>query len=131
LTNGYLTSHHNAQYNLMSYIPEYTLEGYKKIIPDRVISNRDEAVVLSRVLPDAVNQGYKDMESSVIYSVNDIIVKDIKHLADTISKAKGKSLKIITDVGNMIIVDLDQARKKNQTILDNYQVHKDRSNDLL
>ncbi|MFV2057903.1 MAG: PDZ domain-containing protein, partial [Thiohalomonadales bacterium] len=121
---------HNAKYNLMSYIPEYTMAGYKKIIPERIISKRSQEVILSRVLPDAVNQGYKDLEGAVIYSINNIEIKDIKHLAKTVDAAEGEYLTIITDLGNVIVLDLAKAKKKNEKILKNYQVYKDRSGDL-
>jgi len=134
LDNGYLKSHVNAQYSLVSYIPEYTMAGYRKIVPERVTSVRNQEVILSRVLPDAVNQGYKDLEGAVIYSVNGTIIQDMKHLAKTIDKTvknkKEKYFTILTDLGNTIILDLAKARKKNEKILENYQVYKDRSADL-
>ena len=130
LNNGYLKSHHSAQYNLMSYIPEYTLAGYKKIIPERITSKRKQEVILSRVLPDSVNQGYKDLEGAVVYSINGTEIKDIKHLAKTLDAATGKYLTIITDLGNMVVLDIAKAKKKHEKILENYQVYKDRSADL-
>lgn len=130
LSNGYLSAYHNAQYFMLSYIPEYTLEGYRKLIPDRIKSERDQVIVLSRVLPDAINQGYKNMEHSVAYSVNGTVVKDMPHLIKLIESADGPYLKIITDFGNLITLDLKKARKRNDTILSKYQVYVDRSPDL-
>jgi len=131
LSNGYLKSNRSGQYGLMSYIPEYTLQGYEKVIPDRIQDKRKEIVVLSRVLPDAINRGYKNMEGTVIYSVNGEIVRDLKHLTKVVDKAKGNNLKIVNDLGNIIILDLKQARKSLNRILDNYQVYTDRSADLM
>ncbi len=130
LSNGYLTAYHNAQYFMLSYIPEYTLEGYRKLIPDRIKSERGQVIVLSRVLPDAINQGYKNMEHSVIYSVNGTVVKDMPHLIKLIESVDGPYLKIITDFGNLITLDLKKARKRHQTIMEKYQVYVDRSPDL-
>ena len=130
LSHGYMRAHHRSSYNLLSYVPQYTLEGYKKSVPDRIKTNREQIIVLGRVLPDAINQGYKDMESSVIYSVNNEPVKNLKHLATLIEKAEGKYLNLETDFGNRIILNLKQARKKNQVILQNYQVFNDRSPDI-
>ena len=39
-------------------------------------------------------------------------------------------LKIITDFGNLITLDMDKARKRHPTILEKYQVYEDRSPDL-
>jgi S1-C subfamily serine protease len=130
LSNGYLTAHHNAQYFMLSYIPEYTLEGYRKLIPDRIKTEREQVVVLSRVLPDAINQGYKNMEHSVVHSVNGTMVKDMKHLIKLIEGVHEPYLKIITDFGNVITMDLKKARKRDDTILKKYQVYVDRSPDL-
>jgi hypothetical protein len=130
LSNGYLKANRSGQYGLMSYIPEYTLEDYKKLIPDRIQDKRKELVVLSRVLPDAINRGYKNMEGAIIYSVNGQVIKDMKHLTRVIDKAKGKYLRIINDLGNVIILDLALARKSENRILDNYQVYTDRSANL-
>jgi len=130
LSNGYLTAYHNAQYFMLSYIPEYTLEGYRKLIPERIKSDRGQVIVLSRVLPDAINQGYKNMEHSVVYSVNGTVVKDMPHLIQLIEAVNTPYLEIITDFGNVITLDLKKARKRHDTILEKYQVYVDRSPDL-
>jgi len=131
LSNGYLKSNRSGQFGLMSYIPEYTLQNYIKSIPDRIQDKRKEIVVLSRVLPDAINRGYKNAEGTVIYSVNGEVIRDLKHLTKVIDKAKGKYLKIVNDLGNIMILDLKLARKSMNRILDNYQVYTDRSADLM
>ena len=130
LTSDYLKTAHSAQYSLLSYIPEYTMQGYRKLIPERIKSDRKQVVILTTVLPDAINRGYKDMESSVIYAVNSVPVKDMKHLIELIESAKGPFLTLTTDYGNLITVDLAKARKKNAHILQNYQISTDRSPDL-
>ncbi|MDH5323915.1 MAG: serine protease [Gammaproteobacteria bacterium] len=130
LTRGYLAAHHNAQYNMIPHIPEYTLQGYKKSIPNRIQSSRDQVIVLSRVLPDVVNHGYKNMENTVVHSINGTVVKDMKHLIQLIEKASDNYLSVVTEFGNQLALDLKQSRSRNQKILDNYQVHVDRSPDL-
>jgi hypothetical protein len=130
LSNGYMKAHHEAQYNLISYIPEYTMAGYRKQIPPRITSQRDQTIVLSTVLPHAINRGYKNMESSVIYSVNGTVVKDLKHLTQLVESASEPYLNITTDYGNIIALDLKKARKANQRIMQNYQVSADRSPNL-
>jgi hypothetical protein len=127
LSQGYLRAHHRTNYTLIPYIPSYTLEGYKKSVPDLVKTNRSQTVLLGRVLPDAVNLGYKNMEGSVIHAVNDTPVKDLRHLMQLIENAMGKYLKIETDFGNVIMLDLAKARARNQQILQKYQIYSDRS----
>lgn len=130
LSNGYLAAHHNSRYFMTPYIPDYTMEGYRKLIPDRIKSQPDQVIVLSRVLPDAINQGYKNMEHSVVYSVNSTTVKDMRHLIKLIETADTPYLKITTDFGNIIIMDRKTAQKRNAIILEKYQVYVDRSSDL-
>ena len=130
LSNGYLSSNQNALYYMLSYVPAYTMQGYRKIIPERIKNNRDQVIVLSRVLPDAINQGYKNMEQSVVYSVNGTVVKDMPQLIKLIEAVKEPYLKIVTDFGNVITLDMEKARKRNATIMEKYQVYVDRSPDL-
>jgi S1-C subfamily serine protease len=130
LSQGFLKSHHRTTYGLIPYLPHYTLEGYRKSVPDLVKTGRAQTIVLSRVLPDTISQGYKNMEGSVIHSINGEPVKDLKHLTALIENANGKFLKIETDFGHTIILDLAKARSRNQNILQKYQIHSDRTPDL-
>ena len=130
LSQGYLRAHHRTNYTLIPYIPAYTLEGYRKSVPDLVKTNRKQTVLLGRVLPDAVNLGYKNMEGMVIHAVNDTPVKDLDHLTQLIENADGEYLKIETDFGNVIMLDLAKARSRNQKILQKYQIYSDRSEEL-
>ncbi|WP_455208226.1 S1C family serine protease [Kaarinaea lacus] len=130
LSQGYLKAHHRTNFTLVPYIPGYTLEGYKKLVPDLVKTNRPQTILLGRVLPDAVNLGYKNMEGSVIHAVNDTPVKDLTHLTQLIENADGKYLKLETDFGNVIVLDLAKARARNHQILQKYQIYNDRSEDL-
>lgn len=127
LSQGYLKTHTQASVVLIPYIPQYTLQGYRKATPDLINIKHPQIIILSRVLPDALNQGYKNMEGSVIYSVNGTQVKDLNHLARLIENAQGQYLKIQTDFGNVITLDLGQARARNPVILKNYQVYSDRN----
>ena len=130
ISSGYLEANQAMQPSLLSYVPEYTLQGYSKQIPDRIQSKRKQVVVLSHILPDIINDGYKDMEGSVIYSINNTPVEDLKHLIEIIKNAKGTYLKIVTDFGNQIIMDKEKAKNRHKKILQQYQIFDDRSPDL-
>ena len=127
LSQGYLKTHRRASYTMIPYIPQYTLQGYRKATPELINIKHPQIIVVSRVLPDALNQGYKNMEGSVVYSVNGTEVKDLKHLIKLVENASGEYLQIRTDFGNLITLDLAQARERNPVILRNYQVHSDRN----
>jgi hypothetical protein len=51
-------------------------------------------------------------------------------LIKLIESVDGPYLKIITDFGNLITLDIKKARKRHETILKKYQVYVDRSPDL-
>ncbi|MGD8559292.1 MAG: serine protease [Gammaproteobacteria bacterium] len=127
LSQGYLKTHRRASYTMIPYIPQYTLQGYRKATPELINIKHPQIIVLSRVLPDALNQGYKNMEGSIVFSVNGTEVKDLQHLIQLIEAASGDFLEIRTDFGNLITLDLSQARERNPVILRNYQVHSDRN----
>jgi len=130
LSGGYLEANRAMQPSLLSYVLEYTLQGYSKQIPDRIQSKRKQVIVLSHVLSDIINDGYKNMEGSVIYSINGTPVEDLKHLIQLVKKAKGTYLEIVTDFGNKIIMNKEKAKNRHKKILQQYQIFDDRSPDL-
>ncbi len=130
ISSGYLQANRAMQSSLLSYVPEYTLQGYSKQIPDRFQSKRKQVIVLSHVLPDIINDGYKELEGSVIYSINDTPVTDLKHLIQLVKNAQGSYLKIVTDFGNQIIMNKESATNHHKEILQQYQIFDDRSPDL-
>ncbi len=130
LSNGYLKVANDNKLRLISYLPEYTLQGYKKLSPERIPAKRDQVIILSRVLPDAVNHGYKNMEGSAIYSVNGTPVEDMQQLIELIEKSQQADLKFITDFGNVILLQHSVAKVRNNLILQKYQINADRSLDL-
>ncbi|MDH5229341.1 MAG: trypsin-like peptidase domain-containing protein [Gammaproteobacteria bacterium] len=130
LTKGYVKSIKRPPYELASYIPEYTMEGYNMLVPSRMDISEKQVIILSQILPDAVNYGYNHMQSRVIHSVNGIAIENMEALINVVEKTKAPYITFLSDRGQVLTLQTEEAREKNQSILDKYRVHDDRSSDL-
>lgn len=87
--------------------------------------DKQEVVVLSHVLADDVNVGYKDFNYQIITEINDVAIKDLNHLVELI-EAQPVGLKIKTASQQWLIIDQAQAKERHQFVLDRYQIRSDR-----
>ncbi|MFV2082669.1 MAG: PDZ domain-containing protein, partial [bacterium] len=71
---------------------------------------RDQLILLSKVLPASINRGYRNMRPMIVTSVQGQFPKDMKHLVRIIEKSRDPHLKIITETGEIVIIDLERAR---------------------
>ncbi len=96
-----------------------------------VDDKRKEIVVLSKVLPDVVNLGYQYIRDSVVISVNNVEISDLKHFIQVVEKGiKKKYLEIKLFDSSTIIIDYNLAKQRNKNILKRYNIRNDRSKDL-
>jgi hypothetical protein len=95
---------------------------------------RRQAIVLSHVLPDAVNEGYHDFRSLVIGSINGRPIGDMKDVIDAFKRPKGAYHVIELDreaqLGELVVLDAQRAAKANAEIIKRYNLPADRSADL-
>lgn len=92
---------------------------------------RDQIVLLSKVLPAPLNQGYQNLMDAVVSTVQGLPVKNLRHLVNLVEDATGPRLKIVTETGRIVVLDLERARKENPKILKLHNVNSDRSVDLI
>ena len=95
-----------------------------------VTAERRQVVILSAVLPDPVARGYLDWESVVVRSVDGVVPRDLAHLAELIDRATGKFLRVETEDGFVMILDVQAAREAGPRILKKYGIAHDRSANL-
>ena len=95
-----------------------------------VTAERRQVVILSAVLPDPVARGYLDWESVVVRSVDGTVPRDLAHLAELVDRASGKFLRIETEDGFVMILDVQAARDAAPRILAKYGIARDRSANL-
>ncbi len=91
---------------------------------------RQQIVVLQKVLADRVNRGYHDFSSLVVATVEDKPVRDIRDLVHRVEQASGEFLRFSTTDGSSIVLDRAQAIARSPAILHQYGVPADRSTDL-
>jgi hypothetical protein len=84
-------------------------------------------VVLQRVLPAAVNQGYHGMTHRVITSVDGQPVRDLAHLIELIEAVEGPLVTLIDDNGNRIALNRALVDEESPRILSRYRIPGDRS----
>jgi S1-C subfamily serine protease len=95
-----------------------------------VTAERRQVVILSAVLPDPVARGYLDWESVVVRKVNGVVLRDIAHLAEIVDAASDKWLRLETEDGFVMALDVAAARKAAPRILQKYGIPADRSANL-
>jgi S1-C subfamily serine protease len=95
-----------------------------------VTAERRQIVILSAVLPDPVARGYLDWESVVVRSVDGVVPRDLAHLAAIVDAASGKWLRIETEEGFVMALDVAASRAAQPRILKKYGIPADRSANL-
>ncbi len=96
----------------------------------RVPRDCSQVVVLTRVLPDSVNEGYQEITDEVVTSVNGVRVRDMKELVKLLETAKDPYHQIKLDSEVEIILGRNQASSSNERIKTKYCIHKAKSKDL-
>jgi len=92
--------------------------------------NRNEIVVLVKVLADEINAGYHDLSNLVIIRINEKKISNMKDVVEAIEKNNKKYHVIESEDGTKIILSRTNAQKYSSRILQRYQILHDRSMDL-
>jgi S1-C subfamily serine protease len=90
---------------------------------------RQEIVILTKVLADEINLGYSKLYSEAVVSVNGEPTRNMKDFVRRIDEAKGQ-IELVTSRDGVIVFDADEARAANARILERYRIPRDRSPDL-
>ncbi|MSP23942.1 MAG: trypsin-like serine protease [Myxococcales bacterium] len=92
--------------------------------------DRDEPVLLQKVLADRVNQGYHDLGNVLIVEAEGVPVRSLPHLVELVEAARGEFLSLRAADGRIIVIDRRQARDRHEAILKKFGVPFDRSDEL-
>ncbi len=95
----------------------------------RVSPERSEAIVLSKMLADEINNGYAHLCNECVRSVNGNAPKDMRALVDSLVSAEG-IVTITTTSGGVIKFDSEQVKSATSRILQRYRMIDDRSRGL-
>ncbi len=124
LTRDYLKSFGEEWWN---EAPHGLMDLHEHGLPTE---GRTEVVLISKLLADKVNQGYKDLENSVVADVDGQRVSHMKSLAASLTTGKSKVVRIGLEDGRQVVIDRALARERHQPILTKYRLPADRSDDL-
>jgi S1-C subfamily serine protease len=92
---------------------------------------RQEVVILQKVMAHRVNQGYHDIESQVVTSVQGKKIRDLRQLVTILDRTRQKFVRVELADGRAIVLDRAEVRKRQEAILENFGIPRDRSEDLL
>lgn len=91
---------------------------------------RQEVVILQRVLADRVNQGFHDFDNDVVETIDGVPVQNLRHLVELIDKGTGPYFSVGIADGSHVVLDRQKARDRGPAILEKYGLRWDRSADL-
>ncbi len=87
--------------------------------------DREERVVLSRVLADEVNVGYEALPVETVEAVNGTTPRNLAHFVHLVDSSQGR-VQITMSSHNVVVLDVEAAREANRRILARYHVPTDR-----
>ncbi|MDY0000364.1 MAG: trypsin-like peptidase domain-containing protein [Polyangia bacterium] len=90
---------------------------------------RQEIVVLSKVLADEVNVGYDGFHHECVERVNGVLPRDMSHFVELLGAATDK-VELQTSRHGIVVLDVAGAREATPRILARYRIPRDRSEDL-
>ncbi|MFH0953814.1 MAG: serine protease [Verrucomicrobiota bacterium] len=92
---------------------------------------RDEVVLVLKVLAADANQGYQDISNWVVTEVNGKKIKGLKDLVDAVERdAAEPFVKFSNKWGQQIVLGRERVAKNQAEILDTYRIRENRSADL-
>ena len=91
----------------------------------------EQVVILLRVLPSEVNDGYQSYAPWIVKKVNGKEIINMKDLVQTIENLENDSFIILeNNTKQQIVLNRDKVRQSNPQILATYKIKEDRSRDL-
>ena len=94
----------------------------------KITTDRKEVVIISDIVPDDINNGYIDMKYNfIVTKVNDKNISSLDDLIKLVEKTNDGFIVFEAKEGQKIIIDAQKTKSSNNTILQKYNIPKDRS----
>lgn len=93
-------------------------------------AERAQIIMLTSVLPAPLNRGYQDYEDEVVATVDGRIPRDMRDLVSIVEEAAGPRLRVVTESGAVLVLDLEKARADQSGILKSHRLPSECSVDL-
>lgn len=122
LTLNYLESWGSEWY---SNAPDYLSMPYR--YGNWRTEARNRIVLITYILPSEVNTGYQGIRNETVKTVNGQPVTGFEQLIALLEEADGQFVEIETNMGNMIILDREEALEANSEIMTRYGIPADRN----
>jgi S1-C subfamily serine protease len=91
----------------------------------------EQVIILLRVLPASVNDGYQNYAPWIVKKVNGNVVLNMKELVQAIESNESNSFIILENNSNQqIVLNREKVKQANPQILATYKIREDRSLDL-
>ncbi|MCD4707861.1 MAG: trypsin-like peptidase domain-containing protein [Candidatus Sabulitectum sp.] len=87
---------------------------------------REEIVVLTFMLPAEVNTGYESLQNEIIETVNEMPVRNFSQFVELVDDGSVQFLELTTNLGNIIVLDREEAIAANGEIMSRYSIYRDR-----
>lgn len=88
--------------------------------------DRNRIVMITYILPSEVNTGYQGIRNETVETVNGQPVSGFEHLISLLEGTEAEFVQIETNMGNMIILDREEALEANSEIMERYGIPTDR-----
>ncbi len=121
LTENYLETWGSDWFNAA---PTYLLDPY--MYGNLRSGDRTGLAILAYTLPADVNSGYQDQYNVIVEEVDGQKVSDFAHLVRLVDSSTGDFLELRTNLGDLIVIDREEAARTGGTILEQYGIPVDR-----
>ncbi|NPA28249.1 MAG: serine protease [Epsilonproteobacteria bacterium] len=118
LVENLISTGKNKNCRLFSYLDKCATEDKK------------EQVVLLGVLADRSNRGNQNLFNYLVETINGKKIKDFKEFFKEMLSKKDGFIVLENNKDQQVIIDVDEAKKRHQIILNTYNIQYDRSSDL-
>ena len=89
--------------------------------------DKDEIVVLLKVLASSMNQGYHTLNMLIVEEANGTTLRGFKHLSEIWEDPdSGEFLELKTHTGRVLVLDRKKAEETKDKLLQIYRIKKDR-----
>jgi S1-C subfamily serine protease len=89
-----------------------------------------ELVVLQRILADEVNRGYDDIGPGLVETIDGVRPRDLSHALELVEGGAAPYLSVELESGQIVALERAAVRRRQQEILNTYEVRADRSAEL-
>ena len=109
------------------YLNVYDYLSYPFMFDNWRTEDREEIVVLTFMLPAEVNTGYESLQNEIIETVDGTPVRNFSQFVELVDDGSAQFLELTTNLGNIIVLNREEAIEANDEIMARYGIPRDRA----